>query len=139
MCSAIPVRPHMQLDLYDAFACSASLRVKFLQVFTSRSWMHRTKLLLNAEQIVVPTALSGKSLPYTICRTVNGEFPVYKVYKGNGRIVNTVVRNILGDVSAFRKDLALVCESPVKLHMGTLEVRGIHTWKIKEYLESIGL
>lgn len=84
-------------------------------------------------------SLSGQSLPYTITRTVNGEFPVYKVYKGNGRIINTVVRNIFGDVSELRKDLALVCESPVKVHMGTLEIRGIHTWKIKEYFESIGL
>jgi large subunit ribosomal protein L49 len=80
----------------------------------------------------------SSNLPYSIFRTANGELPVYKVYKGNGRTVNTVVRNILGDVDAFRRELALVCEAPVKVHMGTLEVRGIHTWKIKEFLESIG-
>jgi large subunit ribosomal protein L49 len=86
-----------------------------------------------------PTSLSGAPLGYTVMRSVNGELPVYKVYKGEGKIVNTVVKHVRGDLEAFRKDLAKVCESPVKIHMGSLEARGIHTWKIKEFLESIGI
>jgi len=86
-----------------------------------------------------PVSLSGRSLPYTVLRTVNGELPVYKVYKAQGKIVNTVVKHVRGDIDSFRKDLAKVCESPVKLHMGSVEIRGIHTWKVKEYLESIGI
>ena len=89
--------------------------------------------------VSVPVSLSGKPLPYTVCRTVNGELPVYKVFKGDGKIVNTVVKHIRGDLDSLRKDLAKVCESPVKLHMGSVEIRGIHTWKVKEYLESIGI
>jgi large subunit ribosomal protein L49 len=87
----------------------------------------------------IPVSLAGEKLSFTVLRTVNGELPVYKVYKGNGKIVNTVVKNIRGDLDAIRKELAMVCESPVKLHMGSVEIRGIHTWKVKEYLESIGV
>lgn len=97
-----------------------------------------SKLRLNSA-IVVPVSLAGKKLTYTVVRTINQELPVYKVFKGNGRIVNTVVKHVRGDIDALRKDLAHVCESPVKVHMGSLEVRGIHTWKIKEYFESIGI
>jgi large subunit ribosomal protein L49 len=87
----------------------------------------------------IPLSLSGEKLPFTVLRTINGELPVYKIYKGNGKIVNTVVKNVRGDLDRIRKELAMVCESPVKLHMGSVEIRGIHTWKVKEYLESIGI
>ena len=89
--------------------------------------------------LTYPKSLSGELLSYTVLRTINGELPVYKVYKGEGKIVNTVVKHIRGDMDSLRKDLAQVCESPVKIHMGSLEVRGIHTWKVKEYFESIGI
>ena len=89
--------------------------------------------------VIVPTSLNGERPPFTVLRSVNGELPVYKVYKGNGKIVNTVVKNVRGDIDSLRKALAFVCESPVKLHMGSVEIRGIHTWKVKEYLESVGI
>ncbi len=89
--------------------------------------------------LTYPKSLAEEPLAYTVLRTVNGELPVYKVYKGDGKIVNTVVKHVRGDIDALRKDLATVCESPVKMHMGSLEIRGIHTWKVKEYLESIGV
>jgi large subunit ribosomal protein L49 len=89
--------------------------------------------------LITPRSLEGRELPYTVVRTINGSLPVYKVYKSDGKIVNTVVKHVRGDLDSLRKDLAKVCESPVKIHMGSLEVRGIHTWKIKEYLESIGI
>ena len=100
--------------------------------------MFKSKLL-RFVSIAVPESLSGKSLPYSVARTINGELPVYKVFKGNGKIVNTVVKHVRGDMDTLRRDIARVCESPVKIHMGSIEVRGIHTWKIKEYLESIGI
>jgi translation initiation factor 1 (eIF-1/SUI1) len=91
------------------------------------------------QNITTPVTLHGTPLSYTVLRSLNGEIPVYKVFKGSGRIVNTVVRHVRGDMDALRKDLANICESPVKIHMGSVEVRGIHTWKIKEYFESIGI
>lgn len=100
--------------------------------------MISTRFLLQSA-VTVPVSLTGIQLTYTILRTVNGELPVYKVFKGNGRIVNTVVKHVRGDMDALRKDLAQVCESPVKVHMGSVEIRGIHTWKVKEYFESIGI
>ncbi len=96
-----------------------------------------SRLILSG--LTYPKSLTGTPLPYTVLRSVNGELPVYKVYKGDGKIVNTVVKHVRGDIDALRKDLSQVCESPVKIHMGSLEVRGIHTWKVKEYLESIGV
>jgi len=87
----------------------------------------------------VPVSHGGERLPFSVLRTVNGELPVYKVYKGNGKIVNTVVKNVRGDMESMRKQLSLISESPVKIHMGSLEIRGIHSWKVKEYFESIGL
>ena len=98
------------------------------------SRMYRLASLSVPPDMTAPTGLA-----YSVLRTANGELPVYKVYKGDGKVVNTVVRHIRGDMDMIRKDLARVCESPVKIHMGTLEVRGIHTWKIKEYLESVGI
>jgi large subunit ribosomal protein L49 len=87
----------------------------------------------------VGTSHDGTAHSFTVMRTANGQFPVYKVYKNNGKIVNTVVKHVRGDLNECRKVLANVCESPVKVHMGSLEIRGIHTWKVKEFLESVGL
>ena len=76
---------------------------------------------------------------FVVRRTRNGELPVYRTFRSEGRQVNTVVRHIEGDFDRLRKELAVVCESPVRVHIGSLEVKGLHTWKIKEYLESLGL
>ena len=75
---------------------------------------------------------------YIVRRTRNKELPVYKKFRSEGRQINTVVRLIEGDYLALRKELAAVCEAPVRVHIGSLEVKGVHTWKIKEYLESKG-
>ena len=53
--------------------------------------------------------------------------------------MNTIVRCIQGDFDKLRKELASICEAPVRVHIGSLEVKGLHTWKVKEYLESLGL
>lgn len=100
--------------------------------------MQISRCLRSASELIARSS-EERQLSYTICRTVNNELPVYKVFKGNGRTVNTVVKHVRGDMTALRKDLAAICESPVKIHMGSVEVRGIHTWKIKEYFESVGI
>jgi|LauGreDrversion4_2_1035121.scaffolds.fasta_scaffold39073_7 large subunit ribosomal protein L49 len=96
-----------------------------------------TRRLFTTSRQVVST--NTENLSFSVLRTSNGQFPVYKVYKNNGKIVNTVVKHVRGDLNECRKALANICESPVKIHMGSLEVRGIHTWKVKEFLESVGL
>ena len=82
---------------------------------------------------------STVGLPYKVLRTRNGELPVYRFYRSAGKQINTVVRHISGDFDRLRKELSSICEAPVRVHIGSLEVKGLHTWKIKEYLESNGL
>ena len=81
---------------------------------------------------------TGGGLTYAVLRTANRQLPVYKKFRSEGRQINTVVRLIQGDYLRLRKELAEICEAPVRVHVGTLEVKGIHTWKIKEYLEAQG-
>ena len=78
-------------------------------------------------------------LGFAVRRTKNGELPVYRMFRSEGRQVNTIVRCIQGDFDKLRKELASICEAPVRVHIGSLEVKGLHTWKVKEYLESLGL
>jgi large subunit ribosomal protein L49 len=78
------------------------------------------------------------NLNYAVKRTLNDSLPVYKVFKTDGRQVNTVVKGVTGDFEMLRKKLSEICESPVRVKIGSLEIRGLHTWKVKEYLESIG-
>ncbi len=78
------------------------------------------------------------SISYIVNRTRNRELPIYKKFRSEGRQINTVVRQIQGDYLSLRKDLAAICEAPVRVHIGSLEVKGVHTWKIKEFLESKG-
>ena len=63
---------------------------------------------------------------------------MYRLYRSEGKQINTVVRKVEGDFEKLRKQLSSVCEAPVRVHIGSLEVKGLHTWKIKEFLEAQG-
>ena len=77
---------------------------------------------------------------FRVRRTKNGsgDLPVYSVYRRGGLEVNTIVRNLEGDVSALIQELRTVCEAPVRARVGSLEIRGLHVWKVKEWLISCG-
>eukprot|EP00931_Biecheleriopsis_adriatica_P112802 TRINITY_DN87576_c0_g1_i1.p1 TRINITY_DN87576_c0_g1~~TRINITY_DN87576_c0_g1_i1.p1 ORF type:complete len:194 (-),score=20.70 TRINITY_DN87576_c0_g1_i1:16-597(-) len=77
--------------------------------------------------------------PWKVLRSHNGNIPVYTRYRGGGTEITTLVRHFFGDAEAMRKDLMQVCEAPVRLRAGKLEVRGLHKWKIKEWLMSLGM
>mmetsp|Transcript_63802 Transcript_63802/g.103347 ORF Transcript_63802/g.103347 Transcript_63802/m.103347 type:complete len:202 (+) Transcript_63802:39-644(+) len=77
--------------------------------------------------------------PWKILRSHNGNIPVYTRYRHGGTEVTTLVRHFFGDVENMRKQLMQVCESPVRMRAGKLEVRGLHKWKIKEWLMSLGM
>ncbi|KAF4677741.1 hypothetical protein FOL47_010962 [Perkinsus chesapeaki] len=91
-----------------------------------------------AEEEAAPTP-GGEKINYKILKTVNGRYPVYKRFMKSGREVNTMVRHVRGDINQCRRHLSEICEAPVRLHIGSLEVRGIHTWKIVEFLRSINI
>eukprot|EP00386_Alphamonas_edax_P009642 GDKI01031615.1.p1 GENE.GDKI01031615.1~~GDKI01031615.1.p1 ORF type:complete len:137 (-),score=20.92 GDKI01031615.1:160-570(-) len=79
-----------------------------------------------------------KNLPFKINRTTSGNLPIYAKIRKRGTEVTTIVRMCFGDVQALRKELMNVCEAPVREHAGFLEVKGLHTHKIKDWLVSLG-
>mmetsp|Transcript_128352 Transcript_128352/g.411353 ORF Transcript_128352/g.411353 Transcript_128352/m.411353 type:complete len:214 (+) Transcript_128352:100-741(+) len=77
--------------------------------------------------------------PWKVLRTHNGNLPVYTRIRYGGSDASTQVRHFFGDIENMKKELASLCESPVRTRPGRFEVRGLHTWKIKEWLVSLGM
>ncbi|SBT77318.1 mitochondrial large subunit ribosomal protein, putative [Plasmodium ovale] len=78
------------------------------------------------------------NLPFKVSRTTSGNLPVYPKIRRHGTIVTTVVRHIYGDIKVFKEHLRNICEAPVREHIGYIEVKGLHTLKIKQWLQHIG-
>ncbi|CAJ1354524.1 unnamed protein product [Effrenium voratum] len=77
--------------------------------------------------------------PWKVLRTQNGNLPVYTRYSHAGAEVSTLVKHVYGDIAAMRKELMMVTEAPCRVRPGKLEVRGLHRWKLKEWLMSLGM
>jgi len=77
-------------------------------------------------------------IKFRINRTINGNLPIYERFRRGGCEAMTVIRLIEGDVDQLRKKLMMVCEAPCRVRTGCVELRGLHTWKIKEWLTSLG-
>jgi hypothetical protein len=69
---------------------------------------------------------------------VSGNLPVYEKFRDGGIEVCTHIRLVEGDIEVFRKRLLSVCEAPTRVRVGAFEVLGMHTWKVKEWLTSLG-
>ncbi|CDU17838.1 hypothetical protein YYC_04358 [Plasmodium yoelii 17X] len=78
------------------------------------------------------------NFPFKVSRTTSGNLPVYTKIRRHGTIVTTVVRHIYGDIKVFKDHLRNICEAPVREHIGYIEVKGLHTIKIKQWLQHIG-
>ncbi|KYN96777.1 mitochondrial large subunit ribosomal protein, putative [Plasmodium reichenowi] len=78
------------------------------------------------------------NLPFKVSRTISGNLPVYPKIRRHGTIVTTIVRHIYGDIKVFKDHLRNICEAPVREHVGYIEVKGLHTLKIKQWLQHIG-
>eukprot|EP00920_Eleutheroschizon_duboscqi_P002984 GHVT01007155.1.p1 GENE.GHVT01007155.1~~GHVT01007155.1.p1 ORF type:complete len:221 (+),score=44.90 GHVT01007155.1:263-925(+) len=76
--------------------------------------------------------------PFQVARTPSGNLPVYARIRRGGLQVTTILRHCFGDVKALRQDLMNVCEAPVRERLGSLEVKGLHTIKIKQWLKHTG-
>lgn len=77
------------------------------------------------------------AVPFKVSRTSSGNLPVYTRFKANGKRGTTIVRNIRGDIQAIKKEIMTVCEAPVRERVGSLEVKGIHAMKLKQWLLSL--
>mmetsp|Transcript_56132 Transcript_56132/g.119513 ORF Transcript_56132/g.119513 Transcript_56132/m.119513 type:complete len:203 (-) Transcript_56132:43-651(-) len=86
-----------------------------------------------------PMEPDKQSPPWKVLRTHNGNLPVYLKVKFGGAEAFTQVRHVFGDIEHMRKALAMVCEAPVRVRSGVFEVRGLHEWKIKEWLTALGM
>mmetsp|Transcript_29634 Transcript_29634/g.83555 ORF Transcript_29634/g.83555 Transcript_29634/m.83555 type:complete len:195 (-) Transcript_29634:6-590(-) len=77
--------------------------------------------------------------PWKVLRSHNGNLPVYTETRKHGLEVTTTVRHFFGDIDHMRKELMRVCESPVRVRKGSFEIKGLHTWKVKEWLGALGM
>ncbi|KFG47045.1 mitochondrial large subunit ribosomal protein IMG2 [Toxoplasma gondii RUB] len=82
--------------------------------------------------------LSFIDCDFQVVRTPSGNLPVYSRVRKHGTEVTTIVRHAFGDITAMKKDLVAICEAPVRERLGTLEVKGLHVLKIKQWLRSLG-
>ncbi|KAK1445040.1 hypothetical protein BgAZ_109460 [Babesia gibsoni] len=80
----------------------------------------------------------AERLPFKVTRTPSGNLAVYVKIRAHGTLVYTVIRHIYGDVDAMKKQLRILCESPVRERVGSLEVHGLHVKKIKRWLVQCG-
>ncbi|CDR96651.1 MITOCHONDRIAL 39S RIBOSOMAL PROTEIN L49, putative [Babesia bigemina] len=80
----------------------------------------------------------AEKLPFKVTRTPSGNLAVYVKIRAHGTLVYTVVRRIYGDVDAMKQQLRILCESPVRERIGSLEVHGLHVKKIKKWLVQCG-
>ncbi|BAM41809.1 mitochondrial large subunit ribosomal protein [Theileria orientalis strain Shintoku] len=78
------------------------------------------------------------NLPFKVTRTPSGNLAVYTKIRAHGTVQYTVVRHIYGDIQAMKEQLRILCESPVRERVGSLEVQGIHVKKIKKWLVACG-
>ncbi|PHJ23527.1 mitochondrial large subunit ribosomal [Cystoisospora suis] len=77
-------------------------------------------------------------VPFKVVRTPSGNLPVYARVRKHGTAVTTIIRHAFGDITAMKKDLMAICEAPVRERCGTLEVKGLHVLKVKQWLRSLG-
>ncbi|AFZ81580.1 hypothetical protein BEWA_009940 [Theileria equi strain WA] len=96
------------------------------------------KRFIIQRKFVKDPEIKPKNLPFKVTRTPSGNLPVYMRIRAHGTVMYTVVRHIYGDVQAMKEQLRILCESPVRERIGSLEVQGIHVMKIKRWLKNCG-
>ena len=67
-----------------------------------------------------------------------GNLPVYTDIRTGGSKRVTIIRKIAGDAIALGQELERLCESPVTMFHGRVEVKGRHQKKVSEWLASLG-
>lgn len=104
------------------------------------------RLLRRSTGIPLPKAGSAAAssselpqpLPFRVHRSRMGNLPIYTDYR-NGRTRKvTILRKFAGDVAVLGRALERVCESPVTLYHGRIEVKGLHQQKVAGWLTSLG-
>lgn len=79
-----------------------------------------------------------ESLPFAVCRSKNGCYPVYTdIYGGDKKC--TIIRKISGDVLVLKEELEKVTwGKEVLVRAGHLRINGQWKWRIVNYLHKLG-
>ena len=94
----------------------------------------------NADAVLdeIPYHVVESPPPFRVHRTRVGNLPVYHDYRVGGTRKVTILRKYAGDVEALGRAVEAVCASPVTMFHGRLEVKGLHSKRIKDWLAHIG-
>lgn len=90
-----------------------------------------------AEKPAAESAAAAAPLPYHVHRSRMGNLPVYHDFRGGSREV-TVLRKYSGDVEALARDLEELCDAPVTMYHGRLEVKGTYGGVLRKWLAKSG-
>jgi len=100
--------------------------------------------LLNTEPPFDPhtpfnQALEPRQLTWRINRTQSRKLPVYTEYRHGGTQTLTRVRGYEGNIEDLTRELQLLCGPvPIVVRDGRLQIKGIHSKKIKFWFEKLG-
>lgn len=117
-------------DILSKFFFSQNEKCRNLYIYLSKRNVLQSKFIKKDDNTY--------NFPFRVSRTTSGNLPVYPKIRRHGTIVTTVVRHIYGDIKVFKEHLRNICEAPVREHVGYIEVKGLHTLKIKQWLQHIG-
>lgn len=114
------------------------------------------KLLVNGWSAPPPSDFVRPSYPFGIARTGNkpnnaaGFLPVYSDFRVAGSKKTTLIRKVTGDIDAFIAELRIVLDMPLPINLnpnydkirmrtgGTIEIDGIKSREVKEWLAGLG-
>lgn len=78
-------------------------------------------------------------LPFFVSRTHRGNLPVYTDFRNDRTRKITIVRRLLGDVEAFKEELAkVVSNNEIWEKNGRVEVKGLHIDVVTTWLRRLG-
>jgi len=106
----------------------------------------RTQLKYPLQQLP-PPASSGflaplgntEGLPFQVERTTSNNLPVYTDYRNGRTRERTILRKIKGDEMELSQELsALLGGVEVYHYVGRIEVKGLHSTKIRTWLQQLG-
>lgn len=152
--STAVVKDELSLSEYSKIIGSISHRINNNDVVTLRNYKRdsnnatttnlqishdlRKSLSKSTPSFLKNTTSDRSKMNFRVTRTVNGNLPVYECFKKGGQEAYTQLRHVEGDQQQVAKMLLKVCEAPVRVRTGAFEVKGVHSWKIKEWLASLG-
>lgn len=80
-----------------------------------------------------------QKLPFSVERSLSGNFPVYVDYKNRRQIKRTIIRKVNGDIDQLAKELRKVCSNAeIRVKVGHIVIPGIHKESVNMLLYRLG-